>query len=91
MVRFVNPENPMSKWEMPPGFIGEVPSWVEKHWYFDALCKDGTITTIKSKRDRDIQETTEKGEETPPLDDADDTGEESTDEKPAAKKGRGSK
>lgn len=55
MVRFVNPDNPKSKWEMPPGFIGEVPSWVEKHWYFDALCKDGTITAIESKRDRDIQ------------------------------------
>lgn len=55
MVRFVNPDNPKSKWEMPPGFIGEVPSWVEKHWYFDALCKDGTITAIKSKSDRDIQ------------------------------------
>lgn len=55
MVRFVNPDNPKSKWEMPPGFIGEVPGWVEKHWYFDALCKDGTITAIKSKSDRDIQ------------------------------------
>ena len=55
MVRFVNPDNPKSKWEMPPGFIGEVPGWVEKHWYFDALCKDGTITVIKGKSDRDIQ------------------------------------
>lgn len=55
MVRFVNPDNPKSKWEMPPGFIGEVPSWVEKHWYFGVLCKDGTITAIKSKSDRDIQ------------------------------------
>ena len=40
---------------MPAGFIGDIPSWVEKHWYFEACCKDGIITAIKSKSDRDIQ------------------------------------
>jgi hypothetical protein len=30
--------------EAPAAYIGEVPAWVEKDWYFKALCKDGTIT-----------------------------------------------
>ena len=54
-VRFTNPDNAKVTWEMPAGFIGDIPSWVEKHWYFDACCKDGIITAIKSKSDRDIQ------------------------------------
>ncbi len=54
-VRFTHPENNKVVWEMPAGFIGDIPSWVEKDWYFDACCKDGTITAIKSKSDRDIQ------------------------------------
>jgi len=37
------------------GWIGEIPQWVEKHWYFKALCKDGTITSIVSAKDKDIQ------------------------------------
>lgn len=58
-VRFTHPENPQITWDMPPGFIGDVPNWVEKHWYFDALCKDGSITTIKSHSDRDIHNATD--------------------------------
>lgn len=58
-VRFTHPENPQITWDMPPGFIGEVPVWVEKHWYFDALCKDGSITAIKSHNDRDIHNATD--------------------------------
>ena len=27
-----------------PGFLGYVDDWVREHWYFKALCKDGTIT-----------------------------------------------
>lgn len=54
-VRFTNPDNAKVSWEMPAGFIGDIPSWVEKHWYFEACCKDGIITAIKSKSDRDIQ------------------------------------
>lgn len=54
-VRFTNPDNAKATWEMPAGFIGDIPSWVEKHWYFEACCKDGIITVIKSKSDRDIQ------------------------------------
>ena len=34
----------------PAGFIGEVETWVESHWYFKALCKDGTITAIVSSK-----------------------------------------
>ena len=58
-VRFTHPENPQITWDMPPGFIGDVPSWVEKDWYFDALCKDGSITAIKSHSDRDIHDATD--------------------------------
>ena len=58
-VRFTHPENPQITWDMPPGFIGDVPTWVEKDWYFDALCKDGTITAIKSHSDRDIRDATD--------------------------------
>ncbi len=49
-----------TKWEMRPGFIGDVPQWVEEHPYFEKLCKDGTITAIVSKKDRDIRKATEK-------------------------------
>lgn len=103
-VKFVCPDNPKVTWEMDPGFIGDVPSWVEKDWYFKALCEDGSITAIKSHSDRDIQDATDdkgedaagdKGEEpptsageTPPPDD--DKGEESAGDKPA-RRGRGNK
>ncbi len=40
--------------EAKAGWIGEVPQWVEKHWYFEALCKDGSVTAIVSKKDKDI-------------------------------------
>ncbi len=29
---------------IPRGFVGNVPGWVAKHWYFNALVKDGTIS-----------------------------------------------
>jgi len=35
-----------TKFEAKAGWIGEVPQWVENHWYFKALCKDGTVTAI---------------------------------------------
>lgn len=106
-VKFECPDNPNVKWEMKPGFIGEVPSWVEKDWYFKALCNDGSVTAIKSSRDRDIQEATDnKGkeatpagenppstDETPPTANGD-KSEESTDgieNKPDTKRGKGSK
>jgi hypothetical protein len=46
-------------WKMKPGFIGDVPAWVVKHWYFDKLCKDGSITAIVSKKDKDVQDAIE--------------------------------
>jgi len=36
--------------EVKTGWIGEVPEWVAEHWYFKALCKDGTVTAIVSSR-----------------------------------------
>ena len=32
--------------EVKAGWIGEVPKWVAEHWYFKALCKDGSVTAI---------------------------------------------
>lgn len=104
-VKFVCPDNPKVTWEMDPGFIGDIPSWVEKDWYFKALCEDGSITAIKSHSDRDTQDAADdKGEETPPHAEEvpipagetpppanDDKGEESADEKPTTRRGRGSK
>lgn len=98
-VRFTHPENPHITWDMPPGFIGDVPNWVEKHWYFDALCKDGSITAIKSHNDRDIHNATDdkKQEEQQESDDNptdDKQGEEKGKEPPKqseTKKGSGGK
>jgi hypothetical protein len=35
-----------TKFEAKAGWIGEIPQWVESHWYFKALCKDGSVTAI---------------------------------------------
>jgi hypothetical protein len=40
--------------EARAGWIGEIPKWVEAHWYFKALCADGSVTAIISKQDKDI-------------------------------------
>lgn len=53
-VKFTHPENSSVDINLNRGFIGEVPSWVEKDWYFGALCKDGSITVIKGTSDKDI-------------------------------------
>jgi hypothetical protein len=37
------------------GWIGEVPEWVQEHWYFKALCKDGAVTSIVSSKDKGVQ------------------------------------
>ncbi len=72
-VRFTHPENSAEKCELKPGYIGEVPAWVEKDWYFKACCKDGSITAIKSSSDRDIQAATDRGNEPPDTPPAADT------------------
>lgn len=42
-----------TEFEVRAGWIGEVPKWVEDHWYFKALCKDGSVTAIVSTKDKD--------------------------------------
>lgn len=42
------------------GWIGEVPDWVQEHWFFKALCKDGTVTSIVSTKDKAAQATPEQ-------------------------------
>jgi hypothetical protein len=59
-VKFTHPDNPSVVWEMKPGFIGDVPEWVVKHWYFDKLGKDGSISAIVSRKDKDIEKAAEK-------------------------------
>jgi hypothetical protein len=45
--------------EARTGWIGEVPKWVEEHWYFKALCDDGSVTSIVSSKDKDIENAVE--------------------------------
>lgn len=52
--------------EARAGWIGEVPKWVEEHWYFKALCKDGSVTAIVSSRDKDIAKAVEPQEPADP-------------------------
>lgn len=42
----VSGEPEMREFDIPKDFVGSVPAWVAKHWYFKALCKDRTITTV---------------------------------------------
>lgn len=54
--------------EAKAGWIGEVPKWVEEHWYFKALCKDGSVTAIVSGKDKDIAAALEGSGQEPPAD-----------------------
>lgn len=40
---------------IPAGYIGPVPSWVESHWYFKALTRDGTITAVVRTSDEALE------------------------------------
>jgi hypothetical protein len=46
------------------GWIGEVPEWAQKHWYFKALCKDGTVTSIVSAKNKAVQAVVEQNPDT---------------------------
>lgn len=50
-------------WEVLPGYVGPVPAWVEKHWYFKKLCEDKTIMAIVSTKDNDVEGARLKAEE----------------------------
>jgi len=60
--RFVQPTDKTYKgkqiqqvWEMNPGFIGDVPEWVTKDWYFQKMLEANDIVAPKSKNDKDVQ------------------------------------
>ena len=38
------------KFNIPVGYLGKVPDWVQKNWYFRKLCDDGTVTAILSEK-----------------------------------------
>ena len=40
--------------EARAGWIGEVPQWVEEHWYFKKMCEGKSITAIVSSKDKDM-------------------------------------
>jgi len=40
----------------PAGYIGRVPEWAEQHWYYKALCKDGTITAVVRANEKTPEE-----------------------------------
>ncbi|MDR0905767.1 MAG: hypothetical protein LBN00_06295 [Oscillospiraceae bacterium] len=44
-----------TKFEIPNGYIGSVPKWVQSHWYFKAHCTAGNITSIVSTKDDDLE------------------------------------
>lgn len=44
------------EYSIPKDYIGTVPEWVSKHWYFQALCKDATITTIVDTASNKVDE-----------------------------------
>lgn len=50
--------------EAKAGWIGEIPKWVEEHWYFKALCKDGSVTAIVSSKDKDMQQALDRSPKT---------------------------
>ena len=52
-----------TKFEAKAGWIGEVPKWVQEHWYFKALCKDGTVTAVVSAKDSAAPEQTAANDE----------------------------
>ena len=41
--------------DMPAGYIGDVPAWVENHWYYKALCKDGVIVPLVKPTDTELE------------------------------------
>ena len=81
--------------EKRAGWIGEVPKWVEDHWYFKALCEDGSVTAIVSSRDKDIaaalEETGEKPLTDPPKADNGDAKDDKHPVSTGTKTGKGSK
>ena len=52
-VEVVDGENKVS---LPAGYIGKVPEWVEGHWYYKALCNDGTITAVVRTQEKTAEE-----------------------------------
>ncbi|MCL1867303.1 MAG: hypothetical protein FWF82_07835 [Oscillospiraceae bacterium] len=43
--------------KFPAHFVGICPDEIFKHWYFKALCKDGTITFLDDSKDSTSEET----------------------------------
>lgn len=33
---------------LPAGYIGDLPEWVQDHWFVRAALSDGTITAVQS-------------------------------------------
>jgi hypothetical protein len=45
-----------TKFNARAGWIGEVPEWVQSHWYFKSLCKDGSVTAIVKNKQTTVPE-----------------------------------
>lgn len=53
--KIVHMDDPSITFTLPKDYIGSVPGWVTKHPYFEALCKDGTVTTVVNTKDTALE------------------------------------
>lgn len=56
-------KNGVDKVVLPNQYVGSVPDWVSKTWYFQMLVKDGTITFIGNGTDKEIDKADEVAKE----------------------------
>ena len=45
---------------LPKGYIGKIPTWVERTEYFNLLVKDGKISVTESTKDKALEDADEK-------------------------------
>ena len=56
-------KNGNDKVVLPNQYVGSIPDWVSKTWYFEMLVKDGTITFIGNGTDKEIDKAEEVAKE----------------------------
>ena len=56
-------KNGADKVVLPNQYVGSIPDWVTKTWYFEMLVKGGTITFIGNGTDKEIDKADKVAEE----------------------------
>jgi hypothetical protein len=59
--RIRRPERPV--YDIPKGFVGDIPDDIAKEWIIQEAIKEGSISTPASKGDRSIDKAIAKSEE----------------------------